>query len=385
MSVTEKTIAVVSILRPEGETGVQTHFNLLLNYLKELGLAADRITPFSCSPLLRPPIFAVRKLFIGPLAWLSALWYRYWHCLFLRRAIDLTYPGGNDPIFYAQCPLAAKAAFASKAGKRGARVFMAVHFNVSQAEEFSLKGEILRGGRVYRAIQKTEQEVLEKLTGIIYVSKKMKECVEARIPAAKERPNLVVPNWTVKPVGKDGEPRGDLISIGTLEPRKNQQFLLRVVGAARAQGYSYRLTLIGQGPCRRSLQRLSLKLGIADLVFFAGYKKDVAPLLTNHRAYAHGALYESFGIVLIEALSCGKPLFAAPVGGIPEIFEDGVEGCYWNLEAPEEAASRLIAVLEDEERYRKMSAAAFRRHSERFTPELNAPRLLDFLRSTPAG
>lgn len=38
---------------------------------------------------------------------------------------------------------------------------------------------------------------------------------------------------------------------------------------------------------------------------------------------------ENTPIALIEALSCGLPILAAPVGGIPEVFRDGVEGYYW--------------------------------------------------------
>jgi glycosyltransferase involved in cell wall biosynthesis len=206
--------------------------------------------------------------------------------------------------------------------------------------------------------------------------------VNLRLPGLDAARQSVVPN-AVYEATTDGDaaaPRGDLISIGGFEPRKNQQFLLRVLAACRARGARYTLTLVGDGPQRASLRQLAGDLGIADQIVFTGARSNAAPLIGGHRAFVHAARMESLGIVLIEALAAGKPVFAAPVGGIPELFTDGVEGCSWSLDAPEEAAARLISVLEDPRQLAAMSQAARVRYQTLFTPEATQPRLLASIR-----
>jgi glycosyltransferase involved in cell wall biosynthesis len=79
---------------------------------------------------------------------------------------------------------------------------------------------------------------------------------------------------------------------------------------------------------------------------------------------------ESQGIVLLEALRAAVPVFAAPVGGIPEVFNDGEEGYYLNLDDPREAAEKLISVLEDKQKWRQMSVCAKASYTNRFHPDL---------------
>jgi glycosyltransferase involved in cell wall biosynthesis len=113
---------------------------------------------------------------------------------------------------------------------------------------------------------------------------------------------------------------GDLVSIGTLEPRKNQAYLLRVLAAINAQGRAYTLSLVGQGPDRKQLKDLARELGVAHQVRFLGYRGKAAHLLAGYRAYVHAATMENLSVTVIEALASELPVFAAPVGGIPEIF-----------------------------------------------------------------
>ena len=88
---------------------------------------------------------------------------------------------------------------------------------------------------------------------------------------------------------------------------------------------------------------------------------------------------ESFGIVLAEAMAAGLPVCAAPNGGIVETFDDGVEGFYWDLNDPADGARRLIRLLDDEDLYAKMSAAAYARFESSYETEKVAERLYRFL------
>lgn len=373
-------IAIATILPPEGDTGVQTHFRSFMRFASSQGLDMVLVTPHALGKLVYGPIFALRYLFRGPLSPMGVLWYRLWHYLLLKAALGHSFRHETPAVIYAQCPLSAKAALESAACRRGAEVVLVCHFNLSHAYEYALAGEIPPDGLLYRLIERTDQVVLPRLAGIVYVSAHARRAVHERVPAARAVPDLIVPNWTAPPPVVSASLRGDILSIGSLEPRKNQQFLLRVLAEARRMEHSYRLTLVGDGPSRESLQALCRELELTDLVSFVGHQTHAQRLMATHRVYAHSAVTESFGIVLIEALAAGRPVLAAPTGGIPEIFEDHVQGRYWRLDDVRGAAEILVEVLEHPERYAQMSRRALTRFYERFTVTLNAKRLVHFLR-----
>jgi glycosyltransferase involved in cell wall biosynthesis len=119
-------------------------------------------------------------------------------------------------------------------------------------------------------------------------------------------------------------------------------------------------------------------LGIADQAFFLG-RKNAAPLLSAHKVLVHGALIENLPIALIEALAAGVPILAPAVGGIPEVFDEGVEGRFWNLNDVEASASILIETMEDTAGLAAMSRAARTRYRETFDREVVFEKLTEVI------
>ena len=79
-------ILIATLMRPEGDTGVQTHFRSFMAYLNKVDRQCDLITPYD-APLWRVyPAFGLRKLIHPFSRELSVWWYRYWHAFFLRQA-----------------------------------------------------------------------------------------------------------------------------------------------------------------------------------------------------------------------------------------------------------------------------------------------------------
>ena len=376
-------IIIATIMREQGETGVQTHFNMLKEFVLERGVKACVITPFSFYQCLVLPVFALRKIIDILSGELSVWWYRYWHYFFLKQALKAELAEqaqkGIPVVIYAQCPLSAKAALEARTTENQ-KVIMAVHFNISQADEWAYKGKIKIGSWVYNKIKTLENEVIPLLDAIVYISSFMKETIEKNISKSTKLKSIVSPNFIFTPKPLDSNNiEGDLISIGTLEYRKNQSYLLRVLSEAKKMGRSYSLTLIGEGADRVTLEALAQSLDVARQVKFLGFQKNAAQFLYTHRLYVHSSLIDNLPIALIEALACKLPILAGAVGGIPEMFSDGVEGFYWSLDDPAAGAKKLIALMEDKETYNKMAEAAKARFSANFQSSVVANRLLSFL------
>ena len=348
--------------------------------------AARLITPFDLSPLVVVPTFGFGRLlkFVRPAWWVWG--FRAGHFLLLRRRSRACLPRRSPCVVYAQDPLSARAALDLRREGRDVRVVLAVHYNGSQADEWVDSGLIAPGGRLYRQIARLEQEVLPAVDHLVVPSDFMRREVLARVPAAAAVPMSHLPNFADDPAddpsadaASGAEPAGDLITLGALEPRKNHAFVLRVLAECHRMGHPYRLAVVGDGPLRGPLRALAERLGVAASVDFRGYVPGAARLLPRYRAYVHGATIENLPIALLEALAAGRPLFAPPVGGIPEVFCDGVEGRYWPLDDPREAARRLTEVLESPPAYAACARAARARYEARFTAERVVPAVLETL------
>ncbi|MGK7922759.1 MAG: glycosyltransferase family 4 protein [Trichodesmium sp.] len=380
-------ILIATIMREYGETGVQTHFNNFKNYLLEKKNPVKIITPFCFWKWLAFPVFGLRKI-IDPISGeLSVWWYRYWHYIFLKQALIKTLTNiakkDNYVVIYAQCPLAAKAALIARKSEQQ-KVIMVVHFNISQADEWAEKKKINQESWIYRQIQKLEHQIIPQLNGIIYVSRYSQEIMEKKIPETANMNSIILHNFIQEPTQLEREKNyqkinRDLINIGSLEPRKNQSYLLQVLAETKKLGKSYSLTLVGDGTDRNKLTALALELGIAEQVKFLGFQKNACQFLWGHSIYVHSALMESMGIVLVEAMACGLPVLAPAVGGIPEVFSDGVEGFYWPLNNPLMGAKKLIALMENTNLRKEMGAAAKSRFFSTFESNIVGGKLLNFL------
>jgi glycosyltransferase involved in cell wall biosynthesis len=376
---------IVTVLPPTGETGVQTHFRTFCDITKLTALKHIHIvSPYAANKVVRGLLFRIAKLAgywdIG----LQDLYHRQFFYLLLYEQLYSALRNRDTPaIIYAQDPVSAKAALNLKRKGYRAEIVLAIHFNISEAWELAIKGTLREGGRLWREILQLEQEVISGVDRLIFVSRFTEKAVLERIPTAARVPRWVIPNAVSDlPKSADCGIAGDLITIGTLEPRKNQGFLIRVLAAAHRLGHRYRLTIVGDGECKNEIIELASMLGVQEYVTFTGYVPNARRLIWFHRAYVHAALMESCPIVILEALTDSKPIFAAPVGGIPEVFEDGVEGVYWNLDDPEVAARVVIKVLEDKNVYEQMSNAARRRYEKQFRTDVVAEAWLQAVLAT---
>jgi glycosyltransferase involved in cell wall biosynthesis len=108
--------------------------------------------------------------------------------------------------------------------------------------------------------------------------------------------------------------------------RKGHRYLIEAIPEILAHCPDARFLFLGQGPLRGFLQKLCLQNGVANSVYFAGFRSDLDRILPCLDLVIHPAIMEGLGISLLQASAAGVPIVASRVGGIPEIVHDGVNG-----------------------------------------------------------
>jgi glycosyltransferase involved in cell wall biosynthesis len=376
-------LVIATILRAEGNTGVHTHFQQLCRYLREGPAKTTIVTPFAWSRAATLPVFGFRRLITPCSTAASVVWYRHWHEVFLVRALRKTLLRTGDCVVYAQCPVAARAALRARRGPHQ-RVVMAVHFRISQADEWADKHQIRPDGAVFRGIRRLEREVIPQVDGLMYVSRWARRALTEWLPEAAAVRSVIIHNFVAAPSPapepQPGQgPLGDLVTVGHLELVKNHRYALEVLAEVKRLGRSLTLDVYGEGPLRRDLLEQARALGLAEQVRLRGFQPDVRSFLPRYRAYVHSSYSESSSLAIIEAMAAGLPVVAGDIGPISELCGEGGEARFWPLDDPGRAAETLLGLLDHEPARQAAADAARRRFRRDFDAEVVGPQLVSFL------
>jgi glycosyltransferase involved in cell wall biosynthesis len=385
----DEPIIIASLAREQGITGVHTHVRQLREFLAPSDASVTLVTPHSWAERSLLRRLALVPLFgVGPVlerVWRPAhvWWYRTSHEWVLRRALRTRLAGLGACVVYAQCPPSAHAALRAREGPHQ-RVVLAVHFRISQSDEWADKGYITRGDRLYGSIRRLERRTVPAVDGLVFVSSWARSALHTWMPEAANVPGVVIQNFVRAVPQRAVAHRGDLVSVGNLDRVKNHRYLLRVLAAARERGVRYNLDVFGEGIERGHLVALAAELGIVDQVRLCGFQRDAPRLLPGYRLYVHASYSESSSLAIMEAMGAGLPVISSDAGALPELFDDPEHGRFWPIDDPQRGAEILIDFLESEVEVRRAGRAALDKFRSDYDAEVVAPRLVSFLRSAPA-
>lgn len=136
-----------------------------------------------------------------------------------------------------------------------------------------------------------------------------------------------------------------LVYVGRLVKRKGLQYLIEAMQSLEEDGTT--LEIVGSGDQESEVRNLIDDLGLADRVIMSGYVPRECLADRYHAAdvFVLPSLSESFGQVLLEAMSCGLPIVASKAGGIPETIEHNANGLLVEPASPKAlvAAIRRLA------------------------------------------
>ena len=156
-----------------------------------------------------------------------------------------------------------------------------------------------------------------------------------------------------------------IIHVSNFRPVKRVTSVIEIFRQIRLAVPS-RLLMVGDGPDLAEAVRLTRKHGLTKHVQFLGDQEQVVPLLSVSDLFLMPSVQESFGLAALEAMSCGVPVVASRIGGVPDLVEDGVTGFLCAADDLDAMARAGIRLLTDEPLHRQMAQAGRTRAEERF-------------------
>lgn len=170
---------------------------------------------------------------------------------------------------------------------------------------------------------------------------------------------------------------------GRLVGWKGLDTALRALARPKLDTPGIKFLIVGAGPHEKKLRVLSKELGLDSRVIFYGPAPhhDLPLIYSSIDVGLFPSIAdEAFGITIAEAMSCGKPVIASYIGGIPEVV--GNEGSAGILAPPGDDAAwceTMSALANDAPRCALMGTAARERIERQFTWQMSAERLMKWL------
>jgi len=136
-----------------------------------------------------------------------------------------------------------------------------------------------------------------------------------------------------------------LISVGRLVKQKGYPILIDALKKLSLERDDFVSIILGGGEDRESLEKMVIEVGLEKKVLFLGNKQNVREYLVASDIFVMPSLFEGLPLSLLEAMSCGLPVVATSVGGVPEVITDSSLGLLVEENNPEDLLGKIKYLL----------------------------------------
>jgi glycosyltransferase involved in cell wall biosynthesis len=183
-----------------------------------------------------------------------------------------------------------------------------------------------------------------------------------------------------------------VLGVGRLMAQKGFDVLIRSVARLRDQDRSVRLIILGEGWKEDELRALIDSLDLSAYVDLPGYVENVIDFMRAADVFALSSRWETFGLVLVEAMAAGLPIVSTRIpGGPEEILEDGRNAVLVEPENADALAAGILRIIDDEALAAHLTEEGLA-DSRKYQPEAVAEQYVAFFRqvlgqpaAAPAG
>jgi glycosyltransferase involved in cell wall biosynthesis len=153
--------------------------------------------------------------------------------------------------------------------------------------------------------------------------------------------------------------------------------LIHVFKAVKARCTESEFWIVGSGADGERLAAIAEESGVPGIRFLGEVDHEQMPsILSSCSVFAHGSRYESFGLVLVEAMASGLPVVAFRIGGIPDVVDSGMNGILVDQGDLKGFSKAVVQVLKNPD-FREMMAAAAVEKSKHYSPDVIVPQWLE--------
>jgi glycosyltransferase involved in cell wall biosynthesis len=263
--------------------------------------------------------------------------------------------------------------------------------------DIQVESAIRYGVRLDKKINKTIIEVLNEADAVIAASRDTFNEVN-KIVRNADKVHLI-PNGVDlkrfnpnvngshlrKKLGVEG--RTIVFSLRHHEPEYGLEYLIRAIPIVAKEKEDVVFVIGGDGSLMKFHQQLANDLGIRDkVVFVVSIPRDEVPYyyaMSNLTVVP--SIQEAFGLVVSEAMACGKPTIGTNVGGIPDQIIDGYNGFLVQTRNHREIAEKILLLLNDPERARQMGVNGRKIVQDKFDANKRTAKIIQLYLSLLKG
>lgn len=196
---------------------------------------------------------------------------------------------------------------------------------------------------------------IKKFDRLVTLTEQDKKRWETIYPAATVIPNILTlyPNEQARLESKS------IISVGRLEAQKGYDLLIEAWRSVVIEHPDWKLYIYGDGSCKALLTEMIRAAKIETSFILHGADSNIYEKYLQHSFYVMSSRFEGFGLVLIEAMSCGLPCisFDCP-SGPAEIIKDGEDGILVENGNIIKLSEAICCLIEHEEKRKELGCNA---------------------------
>jgi glycosyltransferase involved in cell wall biosynthesis len=227
-----------------------------------------------------------------------------------------------------------------------------------------------------------EFPILRHSSGIIAVSPKVAQVIGLRPFVNKNKIEIIYPGIDLRLFRPSKQQRirkrlelklvdtdRVILFLSLISKQKGADIAIKALRELCISDRNIKLILVGDGEYLEGAKRLAKELGILEKVIFAGFIPNEQTSLFYNAVdiFIFPTLrLETFGIVIAEAMACGKPVIASNIGSIPDVIDDGINGILFPPGDYQELASQIKRLLNDQNYSKMLSENAYRKAKAKF-------------------
>lgn len=159
-----------------------------------------------------------------------------------------------------------------------------------------------------------------------------------------------------------------ITTVCRLHYQKDVDSLIRAF--SMLQRTDVELLIVGDGPERTRLERLSSDLGLNKIIYFLGNRSDVGKILSITDIFVLSTNWEGRPLVVLEAWAHKKPVVVSNVHGLRDLIEDGKNGLLFNHGNPKDLSVKIESILDDKNLGTKLGGGGYNLVKSKYTSEI---------------